>query len=60
MTVWVYRADRQYCQMVNCDLNLLNGVTKKLLHSAKILVTDFHLKTAKNSEILLKNPLFLK
>jgi len=37
-----------------CDLNLLNGVTKKLLDSAKSLVTKFQLKSAKSSEILLK------
>jgi len=38
-----------------CDLNLLNGVTKKLLESVKVLVTKFQLKSAKSSEILLKN-----
>jgi len=38
-----------------CDLNLLNGVTKKLLDSAKSLVTDFQLKSAESSEVLLKN-----
>jgi len=33
-----------------CDLNLLNGVTE----TAKSPVTDFQLKSAKSSEILLK------
>jgi len=34
--------------------NLLNGVTKKLLDSTQSLVTNFQLKSAKSSEILLK------
>ena len=38
-----------------CDLNLLNGVTKKLLEFAKNLVTDFQINSAKSSEILLKS-----
>jgi len=38
-----------------CHINLLNGVTKKLLDSAKNLVTSFQLKSAKSSETLPKN-----
>jgi len=37
-----------------CDLNLLNGVTKKLLEFAESLATYFQQKSAKSSEILLK------
>jgi len=43
-----------------CDLNLLNGVTKKLLDSAENLVINFQLKSAKRSEILFKNTLLLR
>jgi len=56
MTVWVYPADRQCCQVV-VTLNLLNGV-KKLLDSSEGLVTKFQLKSAESSEILLKNRYF--
>jgi len=41
-----------------CALNLLNGVTKKLLDSTKSLVTNFQLKSAENSEIMLKTCYF--
>jgi len=43
-----------------CHINLLNGVTKKLLDPAKNLVTSFQLKSAKSSEIRPKNRLFFK
>ena len=41
-----------------CDLNLLRGVTKKLLDSAKRLVTNFQLKSSESNAILLKNVIF--
>ena len=42
-----------------CDLNQLNGV-KKLLDFAKSLFTNFQLKSANSSEILVKNLLLLR
>jgi len=42
-----------------CDLNLLQECHKKLLGSAESLVTNFQLKSAISSEVLLKNRSFL-
>jgi len=58
MTVWVYRANRQRCQMVVTWI--CHMLSQKLLHSAESLVTNFQLKSAKSGEILFKNVLFLR
>jgi len=53
MTVGVYRADSQCCQMV--VTYICQMVSQKMLDSAKSLVTNFQLKSARSSENLLKN-----
>jgi len=53
MTVGVYRADSQCCHMV--VTYICQMVSQKMLDSAKSLVTNFQLKSARSSESLLKN-----
>jgi len=55
LSVW-YRAERQSCQKVVTLFRYM--VSQKLLDFAKCLVTNFQLKYAERSEILLKIVIF--